>query len=139
MMEYKGFVGNIEYDDEAEIFHGEVINTRDVITFQGSSVTELRKAFRESVDDYLAFCAQRGEKPEKPFSGRFVTRINPDLHRNISTVATTLGQSLNSWVAHQLEQAAKTALSEVKVRQTCKKSAANKSRTNGRRRSSPAA
>jgi predicted HicB family RNase H-like nuclease len=134
MMEYKGFVGNIEYDDEAELFHGEVINTRDVITFQGSSVAELRKAFRDSVDDYLAFCAQRGEKPEKPFSGRFVTRISPDLHRNITAVATISGHSLNSWVAHQLEQAAKTALSQVKVRQAHRK--ANKSRPN-RRRSSP--
>ena len=88
MMEYKSYLGNIEYDDQAEIFHGEVINTRDVITFQGSSVAELRKAFRDSVDDYLEFCAQRGEKPEKPFSGRFVTRISPDLHRNITVVAS---------------------------------------------------
>ncbi len=133
MMEYKGFVGNIEYDDEAEIFHGEVINTRDVITFQGSSVAELRKAFRDSVDDYLEFCAQRGEKPEKPFSGRFVTRISPDLHRNITAVATISGHSLNSWVAHQLEQAAKIALSQVTVRQVGRKT---KSRRN-RRRSSP--
>ena len=71
MMEYKGFVGNIEYDDEAEIFHGEVINTRDVITFQGSSVAELRNAFRDSVDDYLEFCAQRGESSNKQRKRRF--------------------------------------------------------------------
>ena len=63
MMDYKGYVGRVEYDDEAGIFHGEVINTRDVITFQGETVEELRKAFRDSVDDYLAFCAERGEEP----------------------------------------------------------------------------
>ena len=55
-MKYKGYDGSIAYDDEAEIFHGEVINTKDVITFQGKSVKELKKAFKESIDDYLAFC-----------------------------------------------------------------------------------
>ena len=61
MMEYKGYIGKVEFDDQAGIFHGEVVNTRDVITFQGESVAELKKAFRESVDDYLAFCKERGE------------------------------------------------------------------------------
>jgi predicted HicB family RNase H-like nuclease len=68
-MEHRGYVGRVEYDDEAGIFHGEVINTRDVITFQGATVAELKKAFRDSVEDYLAFCLERGEEPEKPFSG----------------------------------------------------------------------
>ena len=116
MMEYKGYLANVEYDDRAEIFHGEVINTRDVITFQGRSVAELRKAFRDSIDDYRAFCAGRGEKPDKPFSGQFVTRISPDLHRNITAAATIAGQSLNSWVSEQLEEAVKAALSSANVR-----------------------
>ena len=116
MMEYKGYVGIVEFDDDAEIFHGEVINTRDVITFQGTSVSELRKAFKDSVDDYLAFCAERGEKPEKPFSGQFVTRISPDLHRNITAAASISGQSLNSWVTDQLKQAVKVTLSNAKPR-----------------------
>ncbi len=110
-MEYKGYLGHIEYDDQAEIFHGEVIHTRDVITFQGTSVAELRKAFKDSIDDYLAFCAERGEQPDKPFSGQFVTRISPDLHRNITAAATISGQSLNSWVSEQLEHAVKATLS----------------------------
>jgi len=115
MMEYKGYLGHIEYDDQAEIFHGEVIHTRDVITFQGTSVAELRKAFKDSIDDYLAFCAERGEQPDKPFSGQFVTRISPDLHRNITAAATISGQSLNSWVSEQLEHAVTAALSGAKV------------------------
>jgi predicted HicB family RNase H-like nuclease len=77
MMEYKGYLSRIEFDDEANIFHGEVINIRDVITFQGKSVDELRKAFEDSVEDYLAFCAERGEEPNKPFSGRFTVRLSP--------------------------------------------------------------
>ena len=64
MMEYKGYLGRVEYDDEAGVFHGEVINLRDVITFQGETVQELRTAFQESVDDYLAFCIARNEEPE---------------------------------------------------------------------------
>ena len=62
-MTYKGYQARVELDEEARVFHGEVINTRDVITFQGSSVDELQQAFEDSVDDYLEYCAARGEKP----------------------------------------------------------------------------
>lgn len=65
MLEHQGYIGKVEFDDEAGIFHGEIVNTRDVITFQGESVAELTNAFRESVDEYLAFCRQRGESPER--------------------------------------------------------------------------
>lgn len=116
MMEYKAYIGKVEFDDEASIFHGEVINTRDVITFQGKSVTEIRKSFRDSVDDYLAFCAERGEEPDKPFSGQFVTRISPDLHRRVSIAASVAGKSLNAWVAEQLNSAVDTVGSNQKGR-----------------------
>jgi predicted HicB family RNase H-like nuclease len=106
MMEYRGYLGHVEYDDKAGIFHGEVVNLRDVITFQGESVDELRRAFRESVDDYLAFCAARGEEPEKPYSGTFTVRIPPDLHRDIALRARMAGKSLNGWVTDLLGQAA---------------------------------
>jgi len=105
MMEYRGYLGKVEFDDEAGIFHGDVINTRDVITFQGTSVGQLKQAFRESVDDYLAFCAARGEEPEKPCSGQFVTRISPELHRKVNLAARLSGKSLNAWVSEQLSSA----------------------------------
>jgi predicted HicB family RNase H-like nuclease len=105
MMTYKGYVGRVEYDDEAGVFHGEVINLRDVITFQGETVEELRQAFRDSVDDYLEFCAERGEEAEKPFSGRFVVRINPELHRDLFVKARLANKSLNAWVNEVLESA----------------------------------
>ena len=105
MMEYKGYIGKVEFDDEAAIFHGEIINTRDVITFQGQSVAELTKAFRESIDDYLEFCKQRGEAPEKPFSGQFITRIPPELHRQVNVAAVLAGKSLNAFVTEQLQVA----------------------------------
>lgn len=77
MMRYKGYVGRVEYDDEAGVFHGEVTNLRDVITFQGTTVDELRQAFRTSVDDYLEFSAQRGEEPDKPSTIVYETARNP--------------------------------------------------------------
>jgi predicted HicB family RNase H-like nuclease len=102
MMEYQGYLGKVEFDDEANLFHGQVVNIRDVVTFQGESVAELRQAFRDSVDDYLAFCKERGEAPDKPFSGQFVARIPPDLHRQASTAASLAGQSLNAWLTDQI-------------------------------------
>lgn len=92
MMEYKGYIGKVEFDDEANLFHGEVINLRDVITFAGETVQELRHAFEESIEDYLAFCAERGEEPERPFSGTFTVRISPELHRAIAVRAKTVKQ-----------------------------------------------
>lgn len=66
MMNHKGYHGTVSFYEEAEIFHGEVTDLRDVVTFQGRNVDELKTAFQESVDDYLEFCAERGEKPDKP-------------------------------------------------------------------------
>ncbi|HVM72574.1 MAG TPA: type II toxin-antitoxin system HicB family antitoxin [Anaerolineales bacterium] len=105
MMEYKGYIGKVEVDDEAGILHGEVINIRDVITFEGTSVAELQKAFRESVDDYLEFCAQRGESPEKPFSGKFVVRLPADLHRKAYVQAKLTDKSLNGWITDVVKSA----------------------------------
>ncbi len=102
MMQYKGYAGRVEFDDDAEIFHGEVVGLRDVVTFQGRTVNEVKKSFRQSVDDYLDFCKKRGEKPEKPFVGKLMVRISPDLHRKIFIAAKRSGGSLNSWIAETL-------------------------------------
>jgi predicted HicB family RNase H-like nuclease len=101
-MKHKGYEGIVTYDEESDILHGEVINTRDVITFQGTSLPELKKAFRESVEDYLAFCEERGEEPDKPFTGNFVVRISPDLHRQLYAEAKREGKSLNALVEERL-------------------------------------
>ena len=104
-MEYKGYIGKIEVDEEAGILYGDVINIRDVITFEGQSVEEAQRAFRESVDDYLAFCAERGESPEKPFSGKFVIRLPADLHRKAYIQAKLADKSLNGWVTEVIQAA----------------------------------
>ena len=104
MIKYKGYTAKIEFDDQVNVFHGEVLNLRDVITFQGRTVEELRNAFHDSVEDYLDFCAHRNEPPEKPYSGRFVVRLAPSLHRAIATQARLADKSLNAWLQDILRE-----------------------------------
>jgi len=104
MMEYKGYIGKAEFDDEAGVFCGEVIGLRDVVTFRGSSVKELQKSFRESIDDYLAFCRRMNKAPDVPASGRLILRIPPELHSRVAVVAKSEGRSLNTWVADAVKE-----------------------------------
>ena len=97
-MNYKNYTAKIDLDEDEGVFCGEVLGIVDVITFQGKTVSQLRKAFRESVDDYLEFCKKRGEEPDKPYSGRFVVRLEPELHRKVSIAAKMSGKSLNQWL-----------------------------------------
>jgi predicted HicB family RNase H-like nuclease len=97
-MKYKGYTGVVEFDEESGVLFGRVIGLRDLITFEGDSVAEVTRAFHDSVDVYLELCAERGEDPEKPFSGQFVLRIDPKLHRVMSQAAEERGVSLNALV-----------------------------------------
>ncbi|HUX42798.1 MAG TPA: type II toxin-antitoxin system HicB family antitoxin [Rectinemataceae bacterium] len=104
VMEYKGYFGTVTFDDEGGIFFGRVSNLQsDGITFEGSSVEGLRAAFRVSVDDYLAWCAERGETPDKPYSGKFNVRIPPELHARAASKAQAKGESLNEFVRKAIE------------------------------------
>ena len=105
-IEYKGYVGQFRYEEGDEAFHGIVLGLRDVIHFQGTCVAELKQSLAGSVDDYLAWCEEEGGTPEKPYTGRFVVRIAPDLHRTISVRAKAAGVSLNQWVAEALARRA---------------------------------
>jgi predicted HicB family RNase H-like nuclease len=98
MMEYKGYLGAVEYDAQAKLFHGDIINTRDVITFQGTTVEEIDMAFRDSIEDYLAWCKEDGVEPEKPYSGKFNLRLSPELHKELAIRAKKLKMSINSFV-----------------------------------------
>ncbi len=104
-MEYKGYYAQVVFDEDANVFHGEVINLRDVITFEGETVDQLRQAFQDSVDDYLELCAERGENPEKPYSGKFVVRVNPELHKRVAVEARRRGVSINSLVGEAISRA----------------------------------
>jgi len=101
-MEYKGYLGTVEYDAQGKIFHGDIINTRDVITFQGTTVKEIEQAFKDSINDYIAWCKEDGVEPEKPYSGKFNVRLSPELHRQAAILAKKNHISLNSFVEKAL-------------------------------------
>ena len=101
MLEYKGYVGTVEADEG--IFLGRVAGLRDVVTFEGASFAEVERAFRDSVDDYLTFCAERGEAPDRPHSGKILLRLTPQAHRRAALRAQAEGVSLNQWIARRIE------------------------------------
>ena len=105
-MKYKGYEAVVDYDEEDRIFSGRVINTQDVIAFDGASVAELETAFHAVVDEYLEDCARIGKQPDKPFSGKFVVRIPPEDHRAAVVAAEKAGVSLNAWAVDALRKAA---------------------------------
>ena len=105
-MEYKGYHAAIAYDHEAGVFHGEIVGTRDVIFFEGTSVEQLQEEFRFSVDGYLEMCAERGQEPDKPFSGKIPLRVTSEVHRAATVAARTEGKSLNALIADTVERAA---------------------------------
>jgi predicted HicB family RNase H-like nuclease len=98
-MTYKGYSAHIEYSDEDGCFVGRIAGIRDIITFHGESVQDIKHAFEEAVDFYLESCSARGEAPNKPFTGRFVVRVSPELHNAIAMAAKRNHKSINAWVA----------------------------------------
>ena len=104
MLKYKGYSATVELDEGAGILQGEVIGTRDVITFQADSVEAIIAEFHASVDGYLDFCSERGEAPEKSLSGQFLVRSTPELHRRIHIAASASGMSVNAWLTKALEE-----------------------------------
>ena len=91
---YKGYLGAVVHANSDDgTLHGEVLGIKDVITFQGITLKELENDFRESVDYYLAWCKERGEKPERAYSGKVNLRMNPDLHAKLSFMAARKGVS----------------------------------------------
>jgi predicted HicB family RNase H-like nuclease len=106
MLNYKGYTGSIEISVEDGVLHGSVLDIKDVITFEGTTIDEVRQAFQDSVDDYLEFCQEIGQDPDRPFSGKLPFRTSPDVHRLIFIAAKTSGKSINAWMEETLERAA---------------------------------
>lgn len=100
MMKHKGYTGSVEFDPDGRIFHGRILGiTADIITFQGTTVDELERDFREAVDDYLDLCAEDGVEPQRPYSGRFVLRLEPSVHGRVTAAARMAKVSMNQWIA----------------------------------------
>jgi predicted HicB family RNase H-like nuclease len=98
MLKYKDFYGSVEYSAADECFFGKIIGSTDLVTFEGKSVDNLKKAFTEAVEDYLVLCKEAGKEPQKSYKGSFNIRISPELHKEAAAVAIREGISLNAFV-----------------------------------------
>jgi predicted HicB family RNase H-like nuclease len=106
MMTYKGYSANIEVDLEAEILFGRVLDINDVVTFKAKTIEQARQEFQNSIDDYLEFCKELGQEPDRPFSGKLPFRTTPENHRKIFIAAKKAGKSINNWMDEVLSRAA---------------------------------
>ncbi|WP_060512588.1 type II toxin-antitoxin system HicB family antitoxin [Pseudomonas sp. NBRC 111124] len=106
VMTYRGYAARIEYSDEDQLLIGHVAGIRDVIGFHGESISELRRAFEEAVDDYIETCEKLGREPQKAYSGKLSLRLEPALHASVAAKAELAEKSINQWVSDILSQAA---------------------------------
>lgn len=105
-MEMDGYVARIDLNEEDDTFHGRITNISDVVTFEGKNVKELMREFATSLKVYREVCREDGREPEEPFSGKFVLRVEPDVHRAITIAAEREEKSINRWAAEALQRAA---------------------------------
>ncbi|MCL2022277.1 MAG: type II toxin-antitoxin system HicB family antitoxin [Betaproteobacteria bacterium] len=105
-MTYRGYTASVEFDERDDIFIGSIFGTRDMITFHADTVAGLKREFRSSVDDYLAYCEEKGISPDKPASGKIMLRVSPEIHAASLIAAKAAGISLNQWAAQVLRAAA---------------------------------
>ena len=110
MMEYKGYRAAVTFDDGVGVFFGTVVDTRDVITFEGDSVEQLRREFKFSVDDYLDACREWGRDPDKPYSGEISFKVSSKVHRAADAAAKSEGKTLEEWLAKTVEWVAEQTL-----------------------------
>lgn len=103
-MTYKGYAARIEYSEEDGCFIGRIAGIRDVIGFHAECVKELREAFQEAVDDYLATCETLGRAPQRPYSGKLMLRVPPEVHARAAMMAEAHGMSLNQWATDVLSK-----------------------------------
>ena len=98
LLAYKNYNGTVEYSKEDGCLFGKVTGIKSLLSYEGDSVKELEQDFRNTIDEYLRDCRERGMEPEQPYKGTFNVRISPELHRNIAVYAIEHGKSLNAVV-----------------------------------------
>ncbi len=106
-MKFKGYYGSVELSIEDDCLHGRLLGIADIITYEGNTVHEIKAAFKEAVDDYLQLCKEISKRPEKPYSGKVMFRIDPAVHAKAALAAELQGKSLNQWAQEVLSDATK--------------------------------
>ncbi len=102
-MEYKGYLGSVEFSEADGVFFGKVLGIRALLSYEGTTAKELVEDFHGAVDDYLALCAAEGTQPEKAYKGSFNVRVSPELHRQAALYAQAHHLSLNGVVERALQ------------------------------------
>jgi predicted HicB family RNase H-like nuclease len=102
-LEYKGFIGSVNFSNEDEVFYGKIEGIDDLVTFEGESVSELKDAFKMMVDSHIEDCKADGVPVEKSYKGSFNVRLNPELHKKASRKAIKCGMSLNQFVQKAID------------------------------------
>jgi len=103
VLSYKDYIGSVHFNAEDEVFFGKIEGIDDLVSFEGKSVEELKRAFEESVEDYTSLCKENSKEIEKSYKGSFNVRIAPELHRKAKRTATLLGISLNQFIQKAVE------------------------------------
>jgi predicted HicB family RNase H-like nuclease len=103
VLRYKEFLGSVHFSAEDEVFFGRIEGVDDLVSFEGSTVAELKSAFEEAVEDYLELCQHAGKSPEKSFKGSFNVRVSPDLHKMAYRKALMAGKTLNQFIQQAIE------------------------------------
>ncbi len=106
VMRYKGYKASIVYEAEDNLLVGRILQISDIISFHGTSLKEMKAAFKEAVDDYLAHCKEISKEPNKPFTGNVMFRLKPETHSKAALAAQMKGVSLNQWAEEVLAKAA---------------------------------
>lgn len=110
LLTYKGYTAQLDVDAEGEIISGRVLDVRDVLYFEAETPAEAITVFHETVDDYLAWAAEDGFEPDRPYSGKLPFRTTPEHHRKIALAAAQAGKSINAWMDDVVTQAADATL-----------------------------
>lgn len=105
ILEYKGFVGSVEFSTEDEVFYGKVIGIKDLVSYEGNTVISLKSNFHGAVNDYIDLCKKENKSFEKSLSGSFNIRVSPELHQLAVIIATHHGLSLNKFVQSAIANA----------------------------------
>lgn len=97
-LEYKGYYGSVQCDIDSNVIFGKLEWINDLVTYEADTISEIKRAFEESVDEYIVFCQEKGKEPERAFKGSFNVRISPANHRKAAIAAYKLGMNLNQFV-----------------------------------------
>ena len=107
ILKYKEFFGSVHFSTQDSCFFGKIEGIDDLVTFEGRSVVEIEKAFREAVEDYQRLCSAVGKPMQKSYKGSFNVRISPELHKKAVQKSLMQGVSLNQLVQTAIEDKVK--------------------------------